>query len=289
VKLKARERCRGERVDWTTVAAHSCEMSIPYVAACYGSRNRVRERDYFQSAIEANSLTRRALDLTFTKTRAQRQRATANANGHHTAQNPGGRVVTAVRRSVCSSEKRSRRGLQARPDAAWSTAAQKQPVCAVAPRMVYCTHQLLSAESLCCKLSTRLSLADGHGSRRHGCTTVAARAHRRAHCAGVLLLVEEQRLGALQRAPEHVGHIHRVLTMLSLVSCAQASRTMNIAHSSGLWQRGWRYQHALCTRYAPDVLWPCVRRARARAARSPRRPSLRLSCVRECVERRCRH
>ena len=52
---------------------------------------------------------------------------------------------------------------------------------------------------------------------QHGCTMVAARAHRRAHCDGVLLLVMEQRAGALPRMPVHVWCMHHVLTTVPFI------------------------------------------------------------------------
>ena len=56
---------------------------------------------------------------------------------------------------------------------------------------------------------------------QHGCTTVAARAYRRAHCAGVLLLVMEQRAGALPRMPVHVWRMHHVLTTVPFTAGGQ--------------------------------------------------------------------
>ena len=56
---------------------------------------------------------------------------------------------------------------------------------------------------------------------QHGCTTVAARAYRRAHCAGVLLLVKEQRAAALTRMPVHVWCMHHVLTSVPFTAGAQ--------------------------------------------------------------------
>ena len=59
---------------------------------------------------------------------------------------------------------------------------------------------------------------------QHGCTTVAARAHRRAHCAGVLLLVKEQRAGALARMPVHVWCMHHVLTTVPFTAGTQSQQ-----------------------------------------------------------------
>ena len=59
---------------------------------------------------------------------------------------------------------------------------------------------------------------------QHGCTTVAARAHRRAHCAGVLLLVKEQRAGALTGMPVHVWCMHHVLTSVPFTAGTQSQQ-----------------------------------------------------------------
>ena len=59
---------------------------------------------------------------------------------------------------------------------------------------------------------------------QHGCTTVAARAHRRDHCADVLLLVTEQRAGALPRMPVHVWCMHHVLTTAPFTSGTQSQQ-----------------------------------------------------------------
>ena len=56
---------------------------------------------------------------------------------------------------------------------------------------------------------------------QHGCTTVAAWANRRAHCAGVLLLVKEQRAGVLTRMPVHVWCMHHVLTTVPFTAGTQ--------------------------------------------------------------------
>ena len=59
---------------------------------------------------------------------------------------------------------------------------------------------------------------------QHGCTTVAARAHRRAHCAGVLLLVKEQRAAALTRMPVHDWCMHHVLTSVPFTAGTQSQQ-----------------------------------------------------------------
>ena len=59
---------------------------------------------------------------------------------------------------------------------------------------------------------------------QHGCTTVADRARRRAHCAGVLLLVKEQRAAALTRMPVHDWCMHHVLTSVPFTAGTQSQQ-----------------------------------------------------------------
>ena len=53
---------------------------------------------------------------------------------------------------------------------------------------------------------------------------MAARARRRAHCAGVLLLMKEQRAAALTRMPVHVWCMHHVLTTVPFTAGTQSQQ-----------------------------------------------------------------
>ena len=87
---------------------------------------------------------------------------------------------------------------------------------------------------------------------QHGCTTVAALAHRRAHCAGVLLLVKEQRAAALTRMPVHVWCMHHVLTAVPLTAGTQSQQMIGyfaIASTETAWVAALVYLvHVLCAR-----------------------------------------
>ena len=118
---------------------------------------------------------------------------------------------------------------------------------------------------------------------QHGCTTVAARAHRRAHCAGVLLLVTEQRAGALPRMPVHVWRMHHVLTTVPFTAGAQRQQMIGyyaITTAETAWVAALvRLVHALCARSSAAAP-ASTTSSRSRIARS------RL-CGRLCGRHRC--
>ena len=118
---------------------------------------------------------------------------------------------------------------------------------------------------------------------QHGCTTVAARAHRRAHCAGVLLLVTEQRAAALTRTPVHVWRMHHVLTTVPFTAGTQRQQMVGY-DATATAETAWvaalvRLVHVLCAR--SNAAAPAsTTSSRSRIARS------RL-CGRLCGRRRC--
>ena len=118
---------------------------------------------------------------------------------------------------------------------------------------------------------------------QHGCTTVAARAHRRAHCTGVLTLVTEQRAGALTRMPVHVWCMHHVLTSVPFTAGTQRQQMIGyyaIATAETAWVAALvRLVHVLCAR-SNAVAPASTTSSRSRIARS------RL-CGRLCGRRRC--
>ena len=79
-----------------------------------------------------------------------------------------------------------------------------------------------------------------------------ARAHRRAHCDGVLLLVMEQRAGALPRMPVHVWCMHHVLTTVPFTAGTQRQQMVGyyaIATAETAWVAALvRLVHVLCAR-----------------------------------------
>ena len=118
---------------------------------------------------------------------------------------------------------------------------------------------------------------------QHGCTMVAGRAHRRAQCAGVLLLVTEQRAGALPRMPVHVWRMHHVLTTVPFTAGAQRQQMIGyyaITTAETAWVAALvRLVHALCARSSAAAP-ASTTSSRSRIARS------RL-CGRLCGRHRC--
>ena len=87
---------------------------------------------------------------------------------------------------------------------------------------------------------------------QHGCTTVAAWAYQRAHCADVLLLVKEQRAGALTGMPFHVWCMQHVLTsglFTAGTQCQQMIGYYAISTAETAWVAALvRVVHSLCAR-----------------------------------------
>ena len=88
---------------------------------------------------------------------------------------------TRIRRSVCSRENRGIRSAKCRPDAAGCTAAKMQRLSAIAVLTGYCTRPSAAAIRPLYDYEQQppLELRAAAKVPLHGCTTVAARAHRR--------------------------------------------------------------------------------------------------------------
>jgi hypothetical protein len=167
-----------------------------------------------------------------------------------------------------------------RPDAAWSTAAQKQPVSAIGTGTVYCTHQLLSADSLRCKRSTRIELAGGHDS---GCAGAPTRSLRWRVASGG---------GPTPRSAPACARArwsHSSCTHGGVARLLRAGFTKH-GYCALEWAvAAWMatpacIMHALCARRAVTM-----RASRAGACSALASTAVLGVCpVRECVERRCR-
>ena len=169
--------------------------------------------------------------------------------------------------NVSSAEKWGLHRSKARADAAPFTASKKQRLSAIDTCTGYCTQQVVPACSTRCKMRPLLEIGATGRYLQHGCTTVAARAHRRDHCAGVLLLVNEQHAAALPRMPVHVWCMHHVLTSVPFTAGTQSQQMIGyyaIATAKTVWVAALvRLVYVLCARRVATAFCRPHRRDRA--------------------------